>query len=106
MKRTLTVCCAAHFLVDFSCAYLLFFALRSASNWTELLIVYNFCAFAMQMPLGLLADRWCRDGEIAAAGGDRVCLNTFPCAGHGLSYMLDFPRYRGLIHAFWENVLA
>jgi len=44
--------------------------------------------------------------EIAAAGGDRVCLNTFPHAGHGLSYMLDFPRYRGLIHTFWEKVLA
>ena len=74
MKRTLTVCCAAHFLVDFFCAYLLFFTLRPASNWTELLIVYNFCAFAVQMPLGLLADRWYRDGEIAAAGAVLAAL--------------------------------
>ena len=43
---------------------------------------------------------------IAAAGGDLVRLHTFPQAGHGLSYMLDFPRYRKLVLAFWEEVLA
>ena len=68
MKRTLSLCCAAHFLVDFACAFLLFRALRGEPQWTELLIGYNFCAFAVQMPLGLLADRWDRDGTVAAAG--------------------------------------
>lgn len=68
MKRTLGVCCAVHFLVDFACAFLLFRALRSEGQWTNLLIAYNFCAFAVQMPLGLLADRWQRDGVVALAG--------------------------------------
>lgn len=68
MRRTLTVCCAAHFLVDFSCAFLLFRTLRGEPAWTELLVLYNFCAFAVQMPLGLLADGWKRDGQLAAAG--------------------------------------
>lgn len=68
MKRTLRVCCVAHFLVDFSCAFVLFRTLRGELRWTELLILYNFCAFAVQMPLGLLADRWNRDGLVAAAG--------------------------------------
>jgi len=74
MKRTLAVCCIAHFFVDFSCAYLLFSSLRDAPNWTDLLVVYNFCAFAVQMPLGLLEDRWRRNGEIAAAGAILVAL--------------------------------
>lgn len=74
MKRTLTVCYAAHFLVDFACAYLLFSALRGSAYWIELLIVYNFCAFAVQMPLGVLADGLCRDGELAAFGTVLVVL--------------------------------
>lgn len=68
MKRTLCLCCAAHFGVDFACAFLLFRALRGEVRWAELLLLYNFCAFAVQMPLGVLADRWRRDGRIAAAG--------------------------------------
>lgn len=68
MKRTLTACCVGHFLVDFACAFLLFRTLRGNAAWTELLIVYNFCAFAVQMPLGLLADRWDKDGQVATAG--------------------------------------
>lgn len=68
MKRTLCVCCAAHFGVDFACAFLLFRALRGEVRWAELLLLYNFCAFAVQMPLGVLADRWKRDGTVAAAG--------------------------------------
>lgn len=74
MKRTLTVCCAGHFLVDFACAFLLFRTLRGETAWGELLLAYNFCAFAVQMPLGLLADRWDRDGLVAAVGALLVML--------------------------------
>lgn len=75
MKRTLSLCCAAHFLVDFACAFLLFRALRGEPQWAELLIGYNFCAFAVQMPLGLLADRWDRDGLVAAAGALLIAVS-------------------------------
>jgi len=44
--------------------------------------------------------------EIAAAGGERISLNTFPQAGHGLSYLTDHPRYRRLVEDFWETVLV
>lgn len=74
MKRTLTACCVVHFLVDFACAFLLFRTLRGGAAWGELLLVYNFCAFAVQMPLGLLADRWDRDGLVAAVGALLVML--------------------------------
>ena len=74
MKRTLSVCCIGHFLVDFTCAFLLFSSLRNQRDWTTLLIAYNFCAFALQMPLGLLADSWRRDAWVTAAGTALVAL--------------------------------
>lgn len=84
MKRTLAACCIGHFLVDFACAFLLFRALRGEATWGELLLVYNFCAFAVQMPLGLLADRWDRDGLVAVGGTLLVALayglTAFPWA--------------------------
>ena len=49
----LSVC---HFLVDFACAFFLLRRLRQGEDWKEALLWYNFCAFALQMPLGLLAD--------------------------------------------------
>lgn len=75
MRKTIAVCCTAHFLVDFACAYLLFSALRGSVYWLEVLVVYNFCAFAVQMPLGVLADHLCRDGELAAFGAALAALS-------------------------------
>lgn len=74
MKRTLAACCAAHFLVDFACAFLVFRFLGEDGGLAALLLAYNFCAFAVQMPLGLLAGWWDRDGVLAAAGALLVAL--------------------------------
>ena len=74
MKRTLAACCAAHFLVDFACAFLAFRCLDRSGSLPALLLAYNFCAFAVQMPLGLLADRWDRDGLLAAVGALTTAL--------------------------------
>lgn len=59
---------AAHFWVDFSCALLLFGLLAGSPAFWSCALLYNFCAFALQMPLGLLADRLDRNGLLAAAG--------------------------------------
>ena len=48
----------AHFFVDFCSAALIFGSLRNQGDWRLTLLLYNFCAFAMQMPMGLLADRY------------------------------------------------
>lgn len=59
MARTrLFIYSAAHFAVDFSCALLLLGRIRPGPGDALLcLLLYNFCAFALQMPVGLLADR-------------------------------------------------
>lgn len=65
---------AGHFLVDFSCALMM---LRTLPDPVWFLI-YNFCAFAMQMPIGLLADILGRNRPFALTGIGLVLLAAFP----------------------------
>ena len=59
MERTSTAMIAQlsvyHMLVDFLCAFSLF---HSFTHLPEVFLLYNFCAFALQMPLGILLDDW------------------------------------------------
>ena len=43
--------------------------------------------------------------EIHAANPDRVQLETFPDAGHGLSYIVDPQRYKRLVTGFEKKIL-
>lgn len=45
-----------HFFVDLICAWAMFGRFRGGDSWYLDLLVYNFCAFALQMPLGTLLD--------------------------------------------------
>lgn len=69
----ITVYSLAHFLVDFSCAFLLLHYLQASSQFYFYLLLYNFCAFALQMPMGLLADRLNKNALLAAMG----CVMVF-----------------------------
>ena len=80
-KKVLSLYSLAHFWVDLSCALLVFRTMAGGADFTLCLLLYNFCAFALQMPLGLLADRWDRNGLTAAAG----CILT------ALAYLVPLP---------------
>lgn len=67
-RGMLTVYSAAHGVVDFSCAFLVYRAMGDHPDLALFLLLYNFCAFALQMPLGLLADGWNKNSLVAAAG--------------------------------------
>ncbi len=77
-----------HFLVDAVCAWAMFG--RFAGDYTGILI-YNFCAFALQFPLGALLDR---------LDGRRAPL-VFTAAGCGLTLFgtLTHPALLGLGNA-------
>ena len=66
--RKLTVLSIAHFCVDLSCAALFFGWLGKTADWWLSMVLYNACAFALQLPLGLLADKANRNLPFAAAG--------------------------------------
>lgn len=67
----------AHFCVDFGCAFFIYSRFLNPWQWTLCLVLYNFCAFAMQAPLGLLGDRLNRNALYAAAGCVIVALSAF-----------------------------
>ncbi len=68
-----------HFLVDFLCAWKVL-SFVQAQNWIWLAVAYNFCAFAMQLPVGALADRARWGGRLCVYGAALVIL------GMGSSY--------------------
>lgn len=78
MHNTIYVYAFAHFLVDFSCAYLVFYTLNKDEQWWLSILLYNFCAFALQMPLGLIADKKNKNSLIAILGCTLVCIAYLP----------------------------
>ena len=64
----------SHFAVDLACAFAVFTACSAGSFG---FLVYNFFAFAMQMPLGLLADKLNKNKYIAIFGVILVALVCF-----------------------------
>ncbi|MGN1089540.1 MAG: hypothetical protein ACI4Q6_03990 [Huintestinicola sp.] len=59
---------AAHFFVDLACAFLVFrYVFRTPAD-SALIVCYNFCAFALQMPLGILLDKFGKEHACASAG--------------------------------------
>lgn len=77
-KKLLTVYSVAHAVVDFSCAFLVYRTMLDSEHLGLALLLYNFCAFALQMPLGLLADGWNRNAVVAAVGCGAVALAYLP----------------------------
>ncbi len=68
-----------HFLVDFSCAFFMFSMALQIKDFYIGFLLYNFLAFALQMPVGLIADRIKKNGYVAAYGcllvmGALLCL--------------------------------
>lgn len=82
--RRLCIYALGHFWVDFSCALLMFSHLSGTGEWALCALLYNFCAFSLQMPVGLLADRTGRNGRTAALGCGLTALGwtlaAFPTA--------------------------
>ena len=68
----------AHFVVDFACAFLMFRNIAGTPEGYFCVLLYNFCAFAMQMPLGIVADKLNRNFLFAIIG----------CVFAGLAYGL------------------
>ena len=58
----------AHFVVDFTCIFFLYRTMGIVDSVLSIYVLYNFFAFAMQMPVGLLADRIQHNIWIAVGG--------------------------------------
>lgn len=67
-RLRLGIYAAVHFLVDLGCALLLLGRICPAWDPAAAILLYNLFAFAVQMPVGLLADRLGRCHLFASAG--------------------------------------
>ncbi len=79
MNRKTFFLSIAHCLIDFACAALYFGRLRTGTDWWMVLLLYNACAFAAQMPMGMVADTWNRNLPFAAIGVLLIAL-AYPLA--------------------------
>ena len=74
----LTVYSVLHFAVDMTCAWLLLSRVYPQTEiWGIAMLLYNYFAFAMQLPLGILADRINRNSLFASLGCILVGLGCF-----------------------------
>ena len=72
MTRRLPFYTVMHFLVDLACIFRLFSLVRPQAagreQWTLLVVLYNFLAFALPALVGLIADLLGRNHYLSAAG--------------------------------------
>lgn len=83
-RYLVSVYSAVHLLVDLACAFLMFRSIAGAPDGYLCVLLYNFCAFAMQMPLGAIADVLNRNYLVAVIGcvlvGAAYYATAFPIA--------------------------
>lgn len=78
--RLLALYSAGHFLVDLACAFGMLSLLADVGEASlTCFLLYNFCAFALQMPIGLCADRLDRNAAVAV-GGLFLVFAAYPLA--------------------------
>ncbi len=72
--KLLAIYSCGHFLCDLACAFLMFsLPYNSANEMFFAIILYNFFAFAGQMPTGLIADKLDRNALVCSAG---LCVTS------------------------------
>ena len=76
MKK-LIAASAAHFCVDLCSAALFFGYLDSSTHWWLCMVLYNTCAFALQLPLGIVADARNRNLPFASLGCGLIAVGFF-----------------------------
>ena len=69
-NKRLALYSIGHFLIDFTSAFLLFGIIKglNVEMYIYSLLIYNFCAFALQMPIGIIGDKLNRNNYISSIG--------------------------------------
>lgn len=74
MKKQIAIYSALHFLVDFLCAVAMFGIFIPGKSGYLWILIYNFCAFALQMPFGVILDRF-DDGRGNRSAAEYVMIS-------------------------------
>jgi FSR family fosmidomycin resistance protein-like MFS transporter len=68
LRQSVFAYSVTHFLIDLACAFLMFGSIAGTRDGFLCILLYNFCAFAMQMPIGIIADKLNRNFLFAIIG--------------------------------------
>lgn len=87
-----------HFAVDLTCAAAMFSRVHPRGElWGLAMLLYNYFAFAMQLPLGILADKLNKNSLVAGLGCLTVALGCcFPGSGYATAVLCGIGN--GLFH--------
>ena len=87
IKKIVSVYSIIHFVVDLSCAVLVSNLVTqkmgAGTNLFIAILIYNFFAFAMQLPIGILADKMNKNAICSAIGCILVAI-AFGFANYGI----------------------
>ncbi len=100
--RSVGIYAIMHFLVDFICAAAMFYRFIPLADAPIYILLYNFCAFALQMPLGVVMDRIHERSRTAphSEGADKSCAPALvPTAHRCLSLSEGADKSRGKCRA-------
>ena len=68
----------SHLMIDFICAWMIVNRIPGSEAWFVKMLTYNFLAFAVQLPAGIILDRLAskhnRAAGMAASTGCLLCL--------------------------------
>lgn len=78
LQKSLLLYTSAHFFVDYICAYLILGRIPQDGLFPAFLILYNFCAFAVQMPLGVVSDMLEGCDWLSVCGTGILAFLVFP----------------------------
>lgn len=69
-NKRLSLYSIGHFLIDFTSAFLLLGIIKGLNieMFIYSLLIYNFCAFALQLPIGIIGDNLNRNNKISSIG--------------------------------------
>ena len=95
--RRLVWASASHFMIDFICAWMIINRIPGSEAWFVKMLIYNFLAFAGQLPAGIILDRlaseWEKRQVQRTSAGCLLCLDRL-CLGSGFPYIGDNRGYR------------
>ena len=87
IKKIVSIYSIIHFIVDLSCAILVSNLVAqnmgTGTNLVIAILIYNFFAFAMQLPIGILADKINKNAICSAIGCILVAI-AFSFANYGI----------------------
>ena len=101
-KKRIAVLSIMHCMIDFLCAFAVYGRFRNPADPFTVYLIYNFFAFALQMPIGIVLD-WLRQKHDTSFARSAPVLFTLAGASLTLAGLFAHPAVLGLGNALFHT---